>query len=183
MEVWKIIFLSKWVICMFHVNLPGCIHQSQVTRAEVIFLLIEISTASPMDSWTHCIYHITLPFKLTASLPPEYRSKRPKRKESNLPTMNFQGLLLLVSGITYWSGFGCYGHQTWKQTFVGTVRTTMTKKDITTIVLAVTIIVQALWVCCISLDDLGWLPYNKSMLKGIICFQRNFHWELMTINI
>ena len=25
MEVWKIIFLSKWVICRFHVNLPGCI--------------------------------------------------------------------------------------------------------------------------------------------------------------
>ena len=25
MEVWKIIFLSKWVIYMFHVNLPGCI--------------------------------------------------------------------------------------------------------------------------------------------------------------
>ena len=23
-EVWKIIFLSKWEICMFHVNLPGC---------------------------------------------------------------------------------------------------------------------------------------------------------------
>ena len=23
-EVWKIIFLSSWVICMFHVNLPGC---------------------------------------------------------------------------------------------------------------------------------------------------------------
>ena len=22
--VWKIIFFSKWVICMFHVNLPGC---------------------------------------------------------------------------------------------------------------------------------------------------------------
>ena len=22
--VWKIIFLSKWVICRFHVNLPGC---------------------------------------------------------------------------------------------------------------------------------------------------------------
>ena len=27
MEVWKIIFLSKWVICRFHVNLPGCIPQ------------------------------------------------------------------------------------------------------------------------------------------------------------
>ena len=25
MEVWKIIFLSTWVICRFHVNLPGCI--------------------------------------------------------------------------------------------------------------------------------------------------------------
>ena len=24
MEVWKIIFLSKWMICRFHVNLPGC---------------------------------------------------------------------------------------------------------------------------------------------------------------
>ena len=24
MEVWKIMFLSKWVICRFHVNLPGC---------------------------------------------------------------------------------------------------------------------------------------------------------------
>ena len=24
MEVWKIIFLSKWVIRRFHVNLPGC---------------------------------------------------------------------------------------------------------------------------------------------------------------
>ena len=23
LEVWKIIFLSKWVICKFHVNLPG----------------------------------------------------------------------------------------------------------------------------------------------------------------
>ena len=25
MGVWKVIFLSKWVICRFHVNLPGCI--------------------------------------------------------------------------------------------------------------------------------------------------------------
>ena len=24
LEVWKIIFLSKWVLCRFHVNLPGC---------------------------------------------------------------------------------------------------------------------------------------------------------------
>ena len=25
MKVWNIIFLSKWMICRFHVNLPGCI--------------------------------------------------------------------------------------------------------------------------------------------------------------
>ena len=24
MEVWKIIFLSKWLICRFHVHFPGC---------------------------------------------------------------------------------------------------------------------------------------------------------------
>ena len=29
MEVWKIIFLSKWLISMFHVNLPGCKQQHQ----------------------------------------------------------------------------------------------------------------------------------------------------------
>ena len=29
MEVWKIIFLSKWVISRFHVNLPGCTLSSQ----------------------------------------------------------------------------------------------------------------------------------------------------------
>ena len=23
-EVWKISFLSEWMICRFHVNLPGC---------------------------------------------------------------------------------------------------------------------------------------------------------------
>ena len=34
MEVWKIIFLSKWVICRFHVNLPGGIWG----RIEVDFL-------------------------------------------------------------------------------------------------------------------------------------------------
>ncbi len=32
MEVWKIIFLSKWVICRFHVNLPGCTHPHHPRR-------------------------------------------------------------------------------------------------------------------------------------------------------
>ena len=31
MEVWKIIFLSKWVICSFHVNLPRCSWWKQFT--------------------------------------------------------------------------------------------------------------------------------------------------------
>ena len=65
MEVWKIIFLSKWVICRFHVNLPGCIwcslmkvcfpfhslsiHQMNQTSSRSIFqrleppLVVEIS--------------------------------------------------------------------------------------------------------------------------------------------
>ena len=32
MEVWKIIFLSKWVICRFHVNLPGCTPEENLTK-------------------------------------------------------------------------------------------------------------------------------------------------------
>ena len=34
MEVWKIIFLSKWVIRRFHVNLPGCIFFSNSKNAK-----------------------------------------------------------------------------------------------------------------------------------------------------
>ena len=32
MEVWKIIILSKWVICRFHVNLPGCTSSFVLSR-------------------------------------------------------------------------------------------------------------------------------------------------------
>ena len=35
MEVWKIILLSKWVICRFHVNLPGCIQNIQIKTAGI----------------------------------------------------------------------------------------------------------------------------------------------------
>ena len=37
MEVWKMIFLSKWVICRFHVNLPGCKDVGHWTSRENIF--------------------------------------------------------------------------------------------------------------------------------------------------
>ena len=32
MEVWMIIFLSKWLISRFHVNLPGCTHKTKLKR-------------------------------------------------------------------------------------------------------------------------------------------------------
>ena len=41
-EVWKIIFLSKWEICMFHGNLPGC-----------AFRNVEDSSASFMSNFTN----------------------------------------------------------------------------------------------------------------------------------
>ena len=37
--VWKIIFLSKWVICMFHVNLPGCTSQKLGCRPPFFYQL------------------------------------------------------------------------------------------------------------------------------------------------
>ena len=38
MEVWKIVFLSKWGICRFHVNLPGCIRYVQASDLHSILL-------------------------------------------------------------------------------------------------------------------------------------------------
>ena len=39
MEVWKIMFLSKWVICRFHVNLLGCMFVKKMhnkrTKAQI----------------------------------------------------------------------------------------------------------------------------------------------------
>ena len=57
MEVWKIIFLSKWVICRFHVNLPGCSHVGKlggcILRAETDFKkaveLLVVDTERPFD--------------------------------------------------------------------------------------------------------------------------------------
>ena len=42
MEVWKIIFLSKWVICMFHVNLPGCTFRGSLSFRQDIPTLIRL---------------------------------------------------------------------------------------------------------------------------------------------
>ena len=40
MEVWKIIFLSKWLISRFHVNLPGCNPRTQVVDSKTIWPMI-----------------------------------------------------------------------------------------------------------------------------------------------
>ena len=49
-EVWKIIFLSKWVICRFHVNLPGCIPPQ--------------TKKNQHDNGKTTIYHLKMPFLL-----------------------------------------------------------------------------------------------------------------------
>ena len=41
MEVWKIIFLSKWVIWRFHVNLPGCSKVSKTPRFCGAYMYLE----------------------------------------------------------------------------------------------------------------------------------------------
>jgi len=46
MEVWKTIFLSKWVIFRFHVNLPGCRLKLSwyLTSANIGFMMLLYST-------------------------------------------------------------------------------------------------------------------------------------------
>ena len=56
MEVWKIIFLHKWVICRFHVNLPGCRfvkyhHFGQIWFAQVAPRMAEVRPYWHQWSW------------------------------------------------------------------------------------------------------------------------------------
>ena len=65
-EVWKIIFLSKWVICRFHVNLAGCNHfifpsiQCLPRRVSLVISKRSTARAAPcrrkqplMNSWRY----------------------------------------------------------------------------------------------------------------------------------
>ena len=75
MEVWKIIFLSNWVICRFYVNLPGCWWSFQED--------------SPTRRWTRktiqlsntsIAFELELPGAEKSEQGPKYkRSKNPKR--------------------------------------------------------------------------------------------------------
>ena len=56
MEAWKISFLSKWVICRFHVNLPGCM------MCLVVHTVHRKKTHAPLDMiniHTYLSYHIS----------------------------------------------------------------------------------------------------------------------------
>ena len=63
MEVWKIIFLSKWVICRFHVNLPGCNHwhnwQLEILITKVSFYSCVFFLGVFLDFWEGVLtFHI-----------------------------------------------------------------------------------------------------------------------------
>ena len=54
MEVWKIIFLSKWVICRFHVNLPRCkVYRftANNNNNNKIFIKVHIFSWSVQNIW------------------------------------------------------------------------------------------------------------------------------------
>ena len=58
LEVWKIIYLSKWVICRFHVNLPGCIPkfvlQSSISSEDILLEALQgsfLPSLGPLFRW------------------------------------------------------------------------------------------------------------------------------------
>ena len=67
-EIWKIIFLSKWVICRFHVNLPGC--------------KIETSREDPGSPAFHRSRVFTSTFQLTVNCTPNSVRITPARHYS-----------------------------------------------------------------------------------------------------
>ena len=62
MEVWKIIFLSKWVICRFYVNLPGCIDRSFVWHENDMTIRAFLDPKNSSKKWPVTI-HSTSSFK------------------------------------------------------------------------------------------------------------------------
>ena len=60
MEVWKIIFLSKWVICRFHVNLPGCkLHINTPKNLGDVFLM-QVVVVPEGNFRFFCQHHLRL---------------------------------------------------------------------------------------------------------------------------
>ena len=56
MKVWKIIFLSKWMICRFHLNLPGCIEDrervcQQPPAALFLASFFHLVLVAPKHTW------------------------------------------------------------------------------------------------------------------------------------
>ena len=73
MEVWKILFFSKWVICRFHVNLPGCKAIKSRPRTclqSAIFLHNDEETPFGMFFPSFCILSYCSCFRNPARKPP-----------------------------------------------------------------------------------------------------------------
>ncbi len=63
MEVWKMIFLSKWVICRFHVNPPGCIWKNKnmvLGNSLEIILSLQRSGAWKNSFRITCVKHTVM---------------------------------------------------------------------------------------------------------------------------
>ena len=70
MEVWKIIFLLKWVICRFHINLPGC---NQLRFVVYSFIpLFTVKLMHPNDDWRWDLWGSSTVFTGAGGQPPIY---------------------------------------------------------------------------------------------------------------
>ena len=71
--VWKIIFLSKWVICRFHVNLPGCVRYVFTIYVNVLCLQGAI-VRLPISHWVALVQisrETVVPFVFHRRIPTE----------------------------------------------------------------------------------------------------------------
>ena len=67
MQVWKIMFLSKWVMCRFDVNLPRCIYPPQkkvcvfscsIKMRGNLLIWLRVIRKSLQVGWSKVLMHI-----------------------------------------------------------------------------------------------------------------------------
>ena len=85
MDVWKIMFLSQWVICRFHVHLPGCKQKKNVhvicqfLRCLVLFSRWRKSTNQSRSIWADSVVMICPAGRIRFKKKKTYRGKKPTR--------------------------------------------------------------------------------------------------------
>ena len=78
--IWKMIFLSKWVICRFHVNLPGCTFGWLVPIFFHSFFVSENRIDPFAANWDVCWANFTLhPDQVIWSDPQQKKCVHPKK--------------------------------------------------------------------------------------------------------